>query len=317
MRTERRRVGKWWCVTDLRSACVIFGCAMLLLPLPSGCREEKQPAQSTEASPPELTGCTRIDVNYLPSAIESFFYHDRDKALLSETELAHLNSLGAISVDDPNRIDVFAKTVASGVPGESLIGTSSGGPYARLICYRGAQVIASLTVSHNVIATPDGLWLRYSGPNYHRWRGPLMGILLELTPDLRPLVLRQVCGNNLEYLSIEFKYYTKKEQVYPPPSQWCDSLVRYWNSNDNSKRLLTCPSVGGTECCFAMNPDCKPDSPPDTVLLFETQAGWNQHGGPTLFTFDHHDPRGGLVLLNDDTVKFIRTEEELKQLRWK
>jgi len=53
------------------------------------------------------------------------------------------------------------------------------------------------------------------------------------------------------------------------------------------------------------------------VLLFETKDGWNQHGGPELFTFDNHDPRGGLVLLNDGTTRFIRTKEELKRLRWK
>jgi len=53
------------------------------------------------------------------------------------------------------------------------------------------------------------------------------------------------------------------------------------------------------------------------VFLFESKPGWNQHGGPELFTFDNHDPRGGSVLLKDSTVKFIRTEEELKQLRWK
>jgi hypothetical protein len=64
-----------------------------------------------------------------------------------------------------------------------------------------------------------------------------------------------------------------------------------------------------------MNPNCEPNSPPDMVLLFETKAGWNQHGGPELFTFDNHDPRGGCVLLNDGTVKFIRTEEELHQSR--
>jgi hypothetical protein len=68
---------------------------------------------------------------------------------------------------------------------------------------------------------------------------------------------------------------------------------------------------------YAMNPNCQADSPKDMVFLFETKAGWNQHGGPELFTFDNHDPKGGLVLLNDGTVKFIRTEEELKQLRWK
>jgi hypothetical protein len=53
------------------------------------------------------------------------------------------------------------------------------------------------------------------------------------------------------------------------------------------------------------------------VLLFETKAGWNQYGGSELFTFDNHEPRGGCVLLNDGTVKFIRTTEELRQLRWK
>jgi hypothetical protein len=36
-----------------------------------------------------------------------------------------------------------------------------------------------------------------------------------------------------------------------------------------------------------------------------------------LFTFDNHEPRGGCVLLNDGTVKFVRTKEELAQLRWK
>jgi len=56
--------------------------------------------------------------------------------------------------------------------------------------------------------------------------------------------------------------------------------------------------------------------PADGVLLFKTKAGWNQHGGPELFTFDNRNPRARLVLLNDGTVKFIRTEEELKQLRW-
>jgi hypothetical protein len=58
-----------------------------------------------------------------------------------------------------------------------------------------------------------------------------------------------------------------------------------------------------------MNPNCGPDSPGDVVLLFETKAGWNLHGGPELFTFDNHDPKGGCVLLNDGSVKFIRTEE--------
>ena len=82
-------------------------------------------------------------------------------------------------------------------------------------------------------------------------------------------------------------------------------------------RRFQCPAAGEGKCHYAANPNCILDSPADTVFLFETKAGWNQHGGAELFTFDHHDPKGGCVLLNDGTAKFIRTREELQQLRWK
>ena len=82
-------------------------------------------------------------------------------------------------------------------------------------------------------------------------------------------------------------------------------------------RLHICPSAGEGRSHYAMNPNCKPDSPDDMVLLFETKSGWNQNGGPELFNFDNHDPKGGCILLNDGTVKFIRTKEELNKLRWK
>jgi hypothetical protein len=62
---------------------------------------------------------------------------------------------------------------------------------------------------------------------------------------------------------------------------------------------------------------CTKGSPADTLLLFETKAGWNQHGGPELFTFANHDPEGGCVVLNDSTVRFVRTEDKFKQLRRK
>ena len=82
-------------------------------------------------------------------------------------------------------------------------------------------------------------------------------------------------------------------------------------------RTHKCPGEKSGKCHYAMNPICKPDSPGDMVLLFETKAGWNQHGGPELFTFHNHDPKGGCVLLNDGTVKFIRTKTELHSLLWK
>jgi len=108
---------------------------------------------------------------------------------------------------------------------------------------------------------------------------------------------------------------------YPKPTEWSEELARAYRILSKVEEFIMrpyeCPSAGVGECHYAMNPNCQPDSSPDMVLLFETQDGWNQHGGPELFTFDNHDPKGGCVLLNDGTVKFIRTKEELQQLRWK
>jgi len=96
-----------------------------------------------------------------------------------------------------------------------------------------------------------------------------------------------------------------------------DRTNAYYVNEERMREHFKCPTAGEGKCHYAMNPDCKPESPDDMVLLFETKAGWNQHGGPELFTFDNHEPKGGCVLLNDGTVKFIRTKEELQQLRWK
>jgi hypothetical protein len=127
-------------------------------------------------------------------------------------------------------------------------------------------------------------------------------------------------------------FYHKKVNSYPDPNQWCDLVLSdtKYITKDERLRLLKCPAASEGKSNYAMNPNCGPNSPGDMVLLFETKAGWNQHGGPELFTFDNHDPkgnapvvlsqrdsRGGCVLLNDGTVKFIRTEAELHALRWK
>jgi hypothetical protein len=159
--------------------------------------------------------------------------------------------------------------------------------------------------------------------------------LKKLTPQIQSIDLRIRCAANLKNQWYRLRFYNLREAIrrnnpairnqtlYPTSSEWCDSILRPYlvrgalMIGSRSGESLVCPSAGGGKCHYAMNPNCKPDSPPDMVLLFETKAGWNQQGGPELFTFDNHDPKGGCVLLNDGTVKFIRTEAELRQLRWK
>jgi hypothetical protein len=130
-----------------------------------------------------------------------------------------------------------------------------------------------------------------------------------LTKELEPFKIRGGCAMNIWRLGEGFP--RRAGSQYPQPDRWNDTVVVILD-------YFRCPGVPEAKCTYAMNPDCEPNSPPDVVLLFETDAGWNRYGGPELFSFEHHNPRGGCVLLNDHrTVRFIRTEDELRQLRWK
>ena len=166
--------------------------------------------------------------------------------------------------------------------------------------------------------TQNGHWFSYDRN--------LPNLLLLGPPEIRQFALRLQCAFNLLYLHEELLWFSRSMKAYPVPIGWGEMLVvnkfagkkqSISISEKEMRDLFVCPGAGIGKGHYAINPNCEPNSPPDMVLLFETKAGWNQHGGPELFTFDNHDPKGGCVLLNDGTVKFIRTKEELKQLQWK
>ena len=64
-----------------------------------------------------------------------------------------------------------------------------------------------------------------------------------------------------------------------------------------------------------MNPDREPNSSDDMVLLFETEDGWNQFGGPELLTFENHGSKGCNVLFNDGHKEFIKPSQ-VSKLKW-
>jgi hypothetical protein len=222
---------------------------------------------------------------------------------LSTEEANYLESLKTILVSDKDQIEIFANklSVAQYVAG--------GWPLCRniadVICYRNTERLAAFTVREQFIVTDDGQCFdcRNSGLD-----------ILQFTPEVLPYVLRSECRNNLGVLGLQIREYYLE---YPSATEWADSIVRMASNWPEVIEFFQCPSAGEGRCHYALNPNCQRDSPPDMVLLFETKAGWNQHGGAELFTFDNHFPRGGCVLLNKGAAKFIRTEEELKQLRWK
>jgi len=270
-----------------------------------------------------LRGCTRVELRYGPSTLGYFAAGVNWQDLLNAEETEYLQSLETIIVDDQEFIKALARDVSLGsYDGPVEEGTAV--PTKRIVyivCYCNGKRLTSLAAFGNRIQTEDKKWFRYDEL--------LPSLQTFIPPQILTFYLRVKCADNLRSLYQAFWFYFQKNKSYPSPDKWCDAVVQHNQDDvygdDRYMEFFKCPSADEGEYHYAMNPNCKPDSPPETVLLFETKDGWNQHGGPELFTFDNHEPKGGCVLLNDGnlygvafpTMRFIRTKEELHNLRWK
>ena len=287
----------------LLAVCVVMSLA-------TSCR--RQPSDPNAASaetpaPPDLSQCTRIEVRVEPSALEALVIPPPNEPnVLSVDEVRWIESLETMVIDDPIHVKALAEDIALAV----YQGPRRGGiailPIYYISGWYEEERLVTFRIKGPVILTEDGHMFRH---NRSRRRA------VSPTPALDPFRWRLECATNLRWW-LGRHFFAKQgesKQAYPPAAQWCDLFMK---EREDSEALI-CPSAGEGKCHYAMNPHCEPNSPEDMVLLFETPAGWNQHGGPELFTFDNHDPRGGCVLLNDGTVKFVCTEKELHALRWK
>ncbi len=275
------------------------------------CEEKKEwPPQGRL---PDLAWWSRVDIQYEPSMLEYFFPYPGQQSLLSREERQYVSSLKTAVLTDRELLTDLAYEIRNASPSNVVAGPVM----AHVTCYRDSERLTFFTVYNNThIETEEKRWFRYR-PGLQSFKTP--------APEVRPFQMRVQCGSNLRdlwhRLRLFYKAANQAKTLYPAAAEWCDDMVRAYESigmlKENVMRAHKCPGGGDGKNHYAMNPNCKPDSPADMVLLFETKAGWNQHGGPELFTFDNHDPKGGCVLLNGGTVKFIRTTEELQQLRWK
>jgi hypothetical protein len=286
-------------------------------------------APGLQSEPLDLHDCTRVEIRYLPSTPYYFlggdFAGSREVRILNSEEMEYLKAVQWIVLDDPARLRALAQEVAQAV----YHGPVKGSPRIRNameVVYYNADKRAGC-----FLARWDDILVR-RGEDYEEYlldgKG-LPSIMQEPLPLVGPFALRISCAKRVWRLWHGFYLYFRNEHKYPAPGEWCDAVTRSFLANRYAptqiQKRFMCPGAGEAKCHYAMNPHCTADSPPDTVLLFESTGGWNQHGGPELFAFDHHDPRGGCVILNDGdpnglrspSVLFVRTPEELKQLRWK
>lgn len=299
--------------------------------------------------PPNLSMCTRIEIHY-PYGVFSYLFPDRalQKGILTKEEEESAKSYENRIVDNQEMIRTLARDISQA----TYLHRPRGHPPSTaisLVCYSAAERVASLTIYREIVVTQDG--------SQFKCPAGLPDLTPFEPPGVRNIEARYLCATNLCRLFTARFSRPREALSYPDANRWCDMVVETLRneyrieldkgslrersySDATIEGMFVCPaaqrpngvvgtlppatetrrstrSPGPWRSDYAMNPTCKRESPPDTVLLFETESGWNQYGGAELFTFDNHDPKGGCVLLNDGKVKFIRTEEELKQLRWK
>jgi len=254
-----------------------------------------------------LWDCNRLEISYHPDTFSYWFKGASSRRLLSDEEQQQIERLEKGIIRDPDRIMQFfdACSLMDYIDeGGAVIPYIN---YATVDCYQEERLLASFKyVRPNILIDSDG---RFNAYPYDCLRS------LDRTPELWPFLARQECAVRIRSLGVS----VKTLDTWPAPNRWCDIVSQAFTRMDYTTSpapllRFQCPSPGLSH--YALNVQCRPDSPPDMVLLFETEPGWNKHGGPELFTFNNHNPTGGLVLLKNQAVKFIRTKEDLMKLRW-
>jgi prepilin-type processing-associated H-X9-DG protein len=127
---------------------------------------------------------------------------------------------------------------------------------------------------------------------------------------------RITCANNMKQLALAVRMYAGgHNDQFPPVATWCDAI----QGGTGSTKVFQCPTEPGRLSAYAFNAklDGKKENEidPQTVLLFESDAGWNGSGGPGELKPHQHSSRSVNVALADGSVQSI-PRAQLSTLRW-
>lgn len=124
------------------------------------------------------------------------------------------------------------------------------------------------------------------------------------------------CVNNVKQLSLAIRIYSSdNNENFPAATNWCDAI----SVNVGAPKVFVCPSSPSTQSGYAYNaklsgvPEGKID--PQTVMIFESDAGWNATGGKeVMITQPRHNGRF-IIGFADGSVQQL-TAAQVGQLRW-
>lgn len=126
------------------------------------------------------------------------------------------------------------------------------------------------------------------------------------------------CQVNLRQLGLSVMMYANdNKDNLPDASQWCDSLQGYTGDG----KVFRCLAAPLSKCGYAFNKNLSGVSMPNikvpgnTVLLFESDAGWNASGDQGAMIARPRHPGGFIILFADGHVETV-PRERLPKLIW-
>ncbi len=124
-----------------------------------------------------------------------------------------------------------------------------------------------------------------------------------------------ICGTNLSGLAKSMIVYANDDErcIFPAPEKWCDLLI---DRDYVSAKQFLCPQARDKgPGHYAINPNANSASDPDVVLVFETDSGWNQSGGPEILSTKNHKGQGCNIAFVDTHVRYVKKDQFSKLKR--
>jgi hypothetical protein len=125
-----------------------------------------------------------------------------------------------------------------------------------------------------------------------------------------------VCSSNLRLLAAGVKLYAQDHaNQLPPAATWCDAI----QGIVPSPKAFQCVAEPSRRCAFAFNAKLKGkkdnEIDPQTVMLFESDRGWDGCGDAAALKPHKHSSQSVSVALADGSVRAV-PRSQLKTLRW-
>jgi hypothetical protein len=149
-------------------------------------------------------------------------------------------------------------------------------------------------------------------------------LFVALTVALLPVFLRESdselrtrCLANVKNLAIALSMYADDYGTFPAADHWSDALVQYVHDRETYRCRYS-----AARCAYAFNAALGRgraealESPDAVVAIFESDRGWNAHGGPEVMTDFPRHLGGENVGYPDGHAKWRARQKPAGEVRW-